>query len=116
MDPAIATRAEIRDYVRIKGEILLEFAQEGGNVHQKALDQQDEVTDLIAHLSDDEKVRFLNIYTEEVNARASQLEQDSNKLFADAAKIENDKNQVGSTIAGILVVVTVLLILWKISQ
>lgn len=116
MDPAIATRAEIRDYVRVKGEILLAFAQEGGNVHQKSLDQQDEVNELIAHLSDDEKVRFLNIYTEEVHARASQLEQDSNNFFAAAAKVENDKQQFGSTIAGIIVVVTVLLILWKLSQ
>lgn len=116
MDPAIATRPEIREYVRIKGEILLEFAQQGGNVHQKALDQQDEVTDMISHLSDEEKVRFLNIYTEEVLARSSQLEQDSNNLLAAAAKIENDKQQIGSTIAGILVVVTVLLILWKLSQ
>ncbi|MND94067.1 hypothetical protein D3C76_103650 [compost metagenome] len=116
MDPAIATRAEIRDYVRTKGEILLAFAQEGGNVHQKSLDQQDEVTALIADLSDEEKVRFLNIYTEEVNARAAQLEQDSNKLFADAARVESERNQVGSTIAGVIVVVAVLLILWKLSQ
>lgn len=116
MDPAIATRSEIREYVRIKGEILLEFAQQGGNVHQKALDQQDEVTDMISHLSDEEKVRFLNIYTEEVQARSSQLEQDTNNLLATAAKIESDKQQIGSAIAGVLVVVTVLLILWKLSQ
>lgn len=116
MDPAKATRAEIREYVRVKGEILLAFAQDGGNAHQKALDQQDEVNDLIDHLSDEEKIRFLNIYTEEVTARSSQLQQDTSNLLAAAASAEAENQKIGSAIAGVIFVAVVLLILYKISQ
>lgn len=116
MDPANATRAEIREYVRMKGEVLEAYGLDGGNVHQKALDQQDEVDDLISHLPDDQKLRFLNIYTEEIRARTSQLQQQASQIEMATAQAEVDQRHLGSVISGGVAIAIFVVILYQIMH
>ncbi|WP_314384948.1 hypothetical protein [Pseudomonas brenneri] len=116
MDPALATRSEIREYVRVNGVELLSVAQSGGNVYQKSLDQQDELDELIGHLDDDAKLRFLNIYTEELNARTAQLDQDTNVILESAVKAEKSSQEIGGIIAGVIFLALALFIIIKLSS
>lgn len=116
MDPALATRSEIREYVRVNGAELLSVAQSGGNVYQKSLDQQDEVDELIGHLDDDVKLRFLNIYTEELNARTAQLNQDTSVILENAAKAEQSSQNIGGIIALVIFLALALFIIIKVSS
>uniref|UniRef100_A0AAU6W3X3 Uncharacterized protein n=1 Tax=Pseudomonas phage Cruim01 TaxID=3138528 RepID=A0AAU6W3X3_9VIRU len=80
MNPATASRSEIREYVRIDGEALAAFGRAGGNIHHMILDQQDLVDGLLEGLSIDQRSRFNKIYTEEVNASTARLREDISKI------------------------------------
>ncbi|WP_163021231.1 hypothetical protein [Pseudomonas viridiflava] len=116
MDPATASRAEIREYVRVNGEALLAFAQQGGNVYQLSLDQQDAMDALIANLSEDEKIRFLNIYTEEMNARTSKVNSETEEFLSAVAKSEVADSQIGAVLAGIAFLILFLIVISKLSS
>ncbi len=68
MNPATATRAEIREFVRLNSEEILEFASTGGNPHQKSLDQKDLLEERLSSLTDEQRDRFYSIYAEELHA------------------------------------------------
>ncbi|MEE4662770.1 hypothetical protein V2L09_02410 [Pseudomonas alliivorans] len=126
MNPATASRSEIREYVRIDGEALAAFGRAGGNIHQMILDQQDVVDGLLEGLSIEQRNRFNKIYTEEVNASTAKLREDISKI--ESPQLETvDINPQPSTVEieptsskGIFVILglvaVVMLILYKISS
>ncbi|RXT72245.1 hypothetical protein B1F77_26870 [Pseudomonas syringae] len=126
MNPATASRSEIREYVRIDGEALAAFGRAGGNIHQMALDQQDVVEGLLDGLSSEQRNRFNKIYLEEVNATTAKLREDliriENPPFETVDISPQPSNvQIEPTSSkGIIVmlgfVVVVMLILYKISS
>ncbi|WP_440061473.1 hypothetical protein ACTAB0_11485 [Pseudomonas syringae] len=116
MDPATASRADIREYVRVNGEALLAFAQQGGNVYQLSLDQQDEMDALIANLSEEGKIRFLNLYTEEMNARTSKVNHETAELVSATAKSEVADSQIGSALAAIALLILFIIVISKLSS
>lgn len=70
MNPATATRQEIRDFVKANSEELLRHIELGGNPHQKSLDQKDLLDAELSSLTDEERSRFNAIYLEEMNANS----------------------------------------------
>ncbi|NQD57477.1 hypothetical protein HP546_19250, partial [Pseudomonas sp. CM25] len=84
MNPATATRQEIRQFVLEREQARLAIAKVGGSIQHAELDQQDELGELLKDLSFEEKERFLNIYTEEGIARIHINSQaDSEKFVSD---------------------------------
>ncbi|MFW3166274.1 hypothetical protein WBQ28_17475 [Pseudomonas syringae pv. syringae] len=126
MNPATASRSEIREYVRIDGEALAAFGRAGGNIHQMILDQQDVVEGLLEGLSIEQRDRFNKIYTEEVNASTAKLREDISKIESpqletvDVSPQPSNVQIEPTSSKGILVilgfVVLVMLILYKISS
>ncbi|MCA5970175.1 hypothetical protein KBY08_00405 [Pseudomonas sp. P135] len=126
MNPATASRSEIREYVRIDGEALAAFGRAGGNIHQMILDQQDVVEGLLEGLSIEQRDRFNKIYTEEVNASTAKLREDISKIESpqletvDVSPQPSNVQIEPTSSKGIFVilgfVVLVMLILYKISS
>lgn len=126
MNPATASRSEIREYVRIDGEALAAFGRAGGNIHQMVLDQQDVVEGLLDGLSGEQRNRFNKIYLEEVNATTAKLREDLIKIenppleTVDISPQPSNVQIEPTSSKGIIVilglVVVVMLILYKISS
>lgn len=66
-------RLAVRRLVEREVEEMQACDMMGGNMFQLSLEQKDAVDAQIEHLSDNDKLAFLNVYTEEVNALTSQL-------------------------------------------
>lgn len=61
-------RAAVRALVERSAEEQRQVAEAGGNVHQKALDQQDRLDKLAASMTTEEAIAFFNMHTEETQA------------------------------------------------
>lgn len=68
MEVREVSRAQARQYVEKKHAELVRFGLEGGNVHQKSLDQRDELEKSLQGLTATEKEAFYSVYVEELNA------------------------------------------------
>lgn len=116
MNYATATRAEIRELVRINSEELLEFAKSGGNAHQKQLDQADLIDEEVARLAEDERERFYKIYVEEMNAKSQETLEKASRMNEQAALLESGDKGFGSIILVGCVVVAVIALIAKLSS
>lgn len=108
MNHATATRAEIREFVRINSQEMLEFARTGGNAHQKSLDQKDLLEEQLAPLTQEQRDRFYAIYAEELNANSEQLLANAQKTNDQAALIESGDKSFGTIIIIGCIVVAVI--------
>lgn len=70
MNPATATRSEIRAFVVEREQKLLAIRKAGCNAVHAEIHQLDELDELLKDLSPEEKERFLRIHTEEAIARS----------------------------------------------
>jgi DNA-directed RNA polymerase specialized sigma24 family protein len=93
MNPATATRQEIRQFVEGESAELRKFAEQGGNPHQMSLDQKDRLEANLAHLTDEEREKFYAIYIEEMNANTAQVMADTQKMNQQAFEIEMNRAQ-----------------------
>ncbi|WP_122544372.1 hypothetical protein [Pseudomonas viridiflava] len=126
MNPATASRSEIREYVRIDGEALAVFGRSGGNIHQMILDQQDVVEGLLEGLSGEQRGRFNRIYLEEVNASTAKLREDLIKtgnpqletvdISPQPSSVEIEPTSSKGIVVILGFVVLVMLVLYKISS
>lgn len=76
-------RASIRALVAREGEMLSGIAIAGGNVHQVALDRQDEIAKFASSLQPEDTVKFYELYNEEV---AAALRASSDRIIAQNAE------------------------------
>ncbi|WP_288076746.1 hypothetical protein [Pseudomonas sp.] len=116
MNPATATRAEIREFVRKKNQELVDFSKAGGNPHQKSLDQKDLLEEQLAPLTDEQRDRFYRIYAEELNANNEQMLSDAQKADRQAAMIEAGDGGFGRVILLGFVVVVVIAMAGKLAS
>lgn len=108
MNHATATRAEIREFVRINAEELLEFSRAGGNAHQKSLDQKDLLEEQLAPLTDEQRDRFYTIYAEEMEANTQHALYKLNNPPVETVDLNPQPStvEIGSqSISGILILV-----------
>lgn len=63
-------RQSVRSLVESEGKYLAAIALAGGNVHQVALDRQDEIAKFATALPAEDTIRFYDLYNEEVAAAA----------------------------------------------
>lgn len=98
MEVKEVSRAQVRQYVEKKHAELVRFAQEGGNAHQKSLDQRDELEKSLQGLTDVEKEAFYKVYIEELNACT-----EHSLVEAGQAKAKVDDSDSGAELAGQLI-------------
>lgn len=114
MNPATASRPEIREFVRAQEEEKARVVATGGNAVQVDLDQSDALHELIKDLDNEQKHRFFDIYTEE---KIALINAQSEKQFAadlrKAQKPGKQQNKIGGVILIFVVIIGVLLLLNK---
>lgn len=64
---------------------LQNVANAGGNVYQVSLEQQDEITAFSKKLSDDNAIKFMTLYAEELDAFTKKNIDDANKVLNEQA-------------------------------
>lgn len=64
-------RLSIRALAEKHSAELRDVAQSGGNVYQASLDQQDRITEFSSTLAEEDVIKYLNIYSEELEACSS---------------------------------------------
>ena len=82
----VIDRHSVRALVAREGELMAKIATTGGNVHQYALDRQDEIQKFAATLSEKDSPMFWEIYTQEIMATS----QTANNMLA-AAQLKDVK-------------------------
>lgn len=109
-------RMAVRSYVEKDCAALRECAEKGGNVHQLSLDQQDILDGHLANLSDEEKVAFLDVYTQEMNAMNAHMVSETDRLNIQTeqtlAKIESDRGAAEAFGKGIGVLIIFAIVLF----
>ncbi|WP_313740463.1 hypothetical protein [Pseudomonas sp.] len=108
MNPATATRPEIREFVRERYERRAAIEKAGGNARHAEIDQQDELAALVAGLADDQRDRFLCMYTEEASAHMSAaIQAESEKFIADMRKEREGHKAVAWALIAIVAVLVI---------
>jgi len=110
-------RPSIRSIVEQHFAELRAMAESDGNYHQRSLDQQDEVEELVRSLSPDQQLRFLRIYEEECEAQRAvtdaRVEELRSQRVRDEERIrqmhESD-TQLGHSIAGMMLLVIIAVV------
>lgn len=109
MNPATATRQEIRDFVKANSEEVAGYAQQGGNPQHKVLDQKDRLEARLADVTDEERARFYLIYSEELQANSHALLEDSQRaLQADLKRVHGGYSTTSWVVAFIILLVTAI--------
>ncbi|MBM1181197.1 MULTISPECIES: hypothetical protein [Pseudomonas] len=83
---------------------LRQFAQAGGNVYQKSLEQSDKVRAHAAQLSDEDAAAFLNMYAEELDAC-------TNKTLDDTRAIQQNAENMGQIVGGVIAAIVIIIFL-----
>lgn len=99
-------RKDVRALVEKNNEELRQFQSEGGDIHQLSLDQMDRAKVLAGGMSEDDAIRFWELYTEETNAMASEIEQRTRVLLQKAHVQESHAAAIGGffvLVVGIIV-------------
>lgn len=74
MNPATATRLEIREYVIARELEGRQVAQSGGNLNHLKIDQSEAFEAMFAGVTYEQRSRFMEIYLEEIDAHLDHLE------------------------------------------
>ncbi|CZT29830.1 hypothetical protein [Pseudomonas cerasi] len=119
-------REKVRAYVKIELEALETFQKNGGNRHQKALDQQDALEVLLEGLNNDEKLKIINMQTEEILASEAKLKDDLHMILnppletidrdPQPSSVEISPSSGKGIVVMLLFVVVVMLVLFKIAS
>ncbi|MEX1199682.1 MAG: hypothetical protein WEB02_02730 [Methylophaga sp.] len=91
-------RPSIRALAEKHSAELKDIAQSSGNVYQAALDQQDRVTEFSGTLSEEDAIKFLNMYSEELNACSSKTNDETAAVLAEV----KSSNRAATAIGGII--------------
>lgn len=104
MDERKLSRQAIRELAAKNSAALDDCAKAGGNPHQLALDQQDQLDDMADGWGEDEKLEFLNMYVQELNAISSQKEFETQALISKTEQENNNYQIVGGIILAVFVI------------
>ncbi|AVH38084.1 hypothetical protein AL532_17930 [Pseudomonas monteilii] len=110
------TRAAARQCVKEYGAEISEFSKSGGNIHQKILDQQDELEERLSELSEDERQKFWQMYVEELNASTNHANSEVAKIEEKNALIDSAVGSSGKIIMWAILVVVGIVILSRLSR
>lgn len=116
MEVKEVSRAQVRQYVEKKHAELVRFGLEGGNVHQKSLDQRDELEKILQGLTATEKEAFYSVYVEELNARTEQSLIEAEQAKTQAVASHTSAELVGQLIAGAIFVVIVIAVFMQMTR
>jgi hypothetical protein len=105
-------RPTIRALAEKNSAELREVAQSGGNVYQVSLDQQDKITEFSNTLSEEDAIKFLNMYSEELNACSSKTNDETAAVLAEA----ESSNQAAAAIGGVIGFAALIFIIFMIFR
>ncbi|RMV44476.1 hypothetical protein [Pseudomonas syringae group genomosp. 3] len=119
-------RETVRAYVKSELEALEAVHKNGGNRHQKALDQQDDLEALLEGLNDDEKLKIINMQTAEILAADAKMKDDLHEILnppletidrdPQPSSVEIEPSSGKGIMVVLLFVVVVMLVLFKIAS
>lgn len=113
MDFNDLSRSKVRAFVQKNHEELKEISLRGGNPHQRALDQQDDLEVMISSWPDESREKFMAMYIEELNAVTAQTEHETQELLRQADQQVADSAAVGQIIGAIVGVAVLIFIFAK---
>ena len=116
MESRKVDRAAVRELVRKEMEELIAHAKAGGNVHQKALDQKDFITDMTSRLSPEDSAAFYAVYAEEMNAKSAEVESQTARIGSNAEPQGANEENVGKILVGSIFIVLFLYLLFKLIK
>ena len=100
-----ADRAKIRLLVDMMNNRLHNALNNGEDHYRISLDDNDVMREFFEGSPDDAYIEVLNTFTEEMEAIASATNDRTNKILAEADRIENENNNIGQVIGGIVGVI-----------
>lgn len=71
--PLQINRQNVRNFVERHADEIIDLTERGENVNQRILDQSDELEKMTSKMSDEDAAKFLNMYTEEMEARSMDI-------------------------------------------
>jgi hypothetical protein len=101
-------RLSIRALAEKHSAELRDVAQSGGNVYQASLDQQDRITEFSSTLAEEDVIKFLNIYSEELEACSSKTNDETTALLAEA----QSSNEAAAAFGGFIGLAILILIIF----
>jgi capsule polysaccharide export protein KpsE/RkpR len=110
------TRAVVREHAQKYGAERLAFSESGGNIHQKILDQQDELEERLSELSEDERQNFWRMYVEELNASTNHANSEVAKIEAKNALIDSAVGSSGKVIMWAVFAVVCIVAITKLGR
>lgn len=97
-------RKTIRKLAEKNSDELQDISNAGGNVYQLSLEQHDKVNDFSEKLSEEDSVKFLTIYAEELTACSNKKMDDANLNLL----VEQQNNQAVGAVVGIIFTIGML--------
>jgi len=97
--PGAIDRDTVRRYVSEYTDRLEAASERGDNVHQLALDQQDQVDRMTSSWGEEDRLLFSKLYVEELNAYADGANDGAAKLNLQTAQIHAQSVQDASNVA-----------------
>ncbi|MGP5236866.1 hypothetical protein [Pseudomonas helleri] len=110
------TRPAVRRYAQEYSAERLAFSESGGNIHQKILDQQDELEDRLSELSEHERQSFWQMYAEELDAATAHMKLETAKIEAKNALIDSAVGSSGKVIMWSIFVVICIVAITKLGR
>lgn len=104
VDTYKANRALLRSVVAIRNLKLQEVIAAGGNPHQASLDLNDQFDNFLSSIPIDAKTEIYETYAEELNASASEMFDEADRINSKAAAAEENNAIIGQIIAVVVVI------------
>jgi hypothetical protein len=104
-------RKTVRALAEANSLELRNIALAGGNPYQKSLDQKDKINALVASMSEDDAVSFLNMYTEELNACTLKTNDETNQILIETASRNHSADVIAGTVGLIILFYVIFLML-----
>lgn len=112
MNPATATRLEIREFVRLRDEEMRRIISSGGNSNHFLIDQKESLEAMLSDLSYEQRSKFMDIYVEELEAHLDHIEKNPPPIppapvNPQMAALEKS---IGTSLIGLVLAVAILII------
>jgi hypothetical protein len=105
------TRAEVRQFVSWQMEHLRQYAADGGNGHQLALDYADQIEAYGALLGESDQAVFARLFSEEAQAATAHANAEHEQAVVQQVQKSSAGLAVWSTVSAILIMVFITIIL-----
>lgn len=106
-------RAEVREYVEYRQSLIKDAVDRGENPYQLSLDLQDAQDKMMSDWPEDEIVAYLNMQTEETNAIANSLNDQTNAIYQNQVDEAVNGSMAMQWIIAIVFAVFMLIIIFR---